>query len=560
LTTDIAARVALAVGTAQMVQKLRAEEASYRQIVEASLDGIWKSDTAGVTTFVNVRMAEILGTTPQQMIGQTAAQWGIEPDSAYATRRMAARLAGQSERYDTQLRRADGSCVWVHMSATPIRGEHDAVAGLLAMVSDISDRKRNEDLSRRLDQMQRLDSLGKLAGGIAHDFNNLLSIIGGFADLWRMEMAEGDPAREAADHIVSAVQRGAALTRQLLTFGRGQPATGEVLDLDEVLTALAPMLRRTIGEHIELVTTDGPAPAAAFRVRIDRGQLEQVVVNLAANARDAMPGGGRLSIEWDRVLLDRAELGDATPEAPDQAPHNAPDKAWFVRLAVGDSGQGMDDETLAHAFEPFYTTKGVGHGTGLGLAGVYGIVRNAGGVARLYSERGHGTTVKVYLPARDDHATQPPAASPKARPPGRETRAGTHVLVVEDAAELAAVVQRLLTREGYQVTICLDPAQALTILDAGLPADLIITDVVMPTMTGPELAKAIHQRRPDLPILYTSGYTAGILGDRVQLDTGAVLIEKPFSRATMLDAVEQILDQTGPGRITTSQLAPVPTD
>ncbi|MFI5916476.1 response regulator [Dactylosporangium sp. NPDC051541] len=217
-----------------------------------------------------------------------------------------------------------------------------------------------------------------------------------------------------------------------------------------------------------------------------------------------------------------------------------PDKIWFVRLAVADSGLGMDSETLAHAFEPFYTTKGVGHGTGRGLAGVYGIVRNAGGVAQLYSEAGHGTTVKIYRPAYDDHPPPPPASPREAAALAvGGARAGTHILVLEDSPELAAVVQRLLDRAGYRVTVCLDPVQALELLDGGLPADLVITDVVLPTLTGPELAQAIHRHRPGLPIVYT----AGVLGDRNQLDAAAILVEKPFSRTPVLTAVDRSLKQ-----------------
>jgi two-component system, cell cycle sensor histidine kinase and response regulator CckA len=537
LASDIAVRVSLAVANAQALAALRWSEQRYREIVETSLEGVWRRDLAGVTTFVNGRMGEILGVTPEDMIGRPSTEWIAPEDQAHVAVRLADRRAGRSEVYEVQLRRGDGSLVWVQISACPVRDERGAVIGALGMVSDISDRVRSRELQRRLDQLQRLDSLGQLAGGIAHDFNNLLSIIGGFTELIRSDVPTGSPVADLAAQVAATVDKGAGLTRQLLAFGRGQTGTPKVLDVHAVVADLAPLLERTLGEHVSLHL---PARSeVACTVLIDRGQLEQVIVNLAANARDAMQGGGRLTIECDRVAADRAELDPTVMPDPRRDADRAP-CATFVRLSVSDTGIGMDPAAQSHAFEPFFTTKPPGQGTGLGLAGVYGIVRGAGGVVTLYSELGHGTTVKVYLPLAATRVTEA-ACGRASTSPGLAGRDGVHVLVVEDSPDLAEVVRRLLTRAGCQVTVTHDGARALAVVDGGEPVDLVITDVVMPGLTGPEMVQQLYERRPDLPVIYTSGYTAGMLGHRDHVDADAILVEKPFTNDRLLDAVDEVL-------------------
>jgi len=301
---------------------------------------------------------------------------------------------------------------------------------------------------------------------------------------------------------------------------------------------LAPLLERTLGEHVSLQL---PAePERPCTVLIDRGQIEQVIVNLAANARDAMQGGGRLTVECDRVAADRAELDPTL--MPERHRDPAP-SAMFVRLSVSDTGVGMDPAAQSHAFEPFFTTKPLGQGTGLGLAGVYGIVRGAGGVVTLYSELGHGTTVTVYLPLTESPVAQPATREPA---PSRPERAGdgtTHILVVEDSLDLGEVVRRLLSRAGYRVTVTHNGADALAVVDGGDPIDLVITDVVMPGLTGPEMVRHLHLRRPEIPVIYTSGYTAGMLGQRDHLDADAILVQKPFTHDRLLGAVDQVLSR-----------------
>jgi PAS domain S-box-containing protein len=527
---DVAARVALAVATARSVARLRAERASYEQIVQTCFEGVWKVDDQGQTIFVNDRMAAVLGVSVARMLDEPADVWLAEP----AAQPWWQLPSGQP--HELRLRHGEGHELWAQMSVSPLPALDGALAGLvggwLAMVTDITDRVRNRELAERLAQMQRLDSIGQLAGGIAHDFNNLLSIISGAAELLLTEVPPESSAAGLARQVGSAVAQGAALTRQLLAFGRGEPGNAETVDVLEIIGELAPMLQRTLGEHIELrfpASDEHPKPC---HVRIDRGQLHQVIVNLATNARDAMNAGGRLSIDCDYVLVDRAELGDTGPVEP-----VAEDKAWFVRLAVSDTGTGMDATTLRHAFEPFYTTKAAGHGTGLGLAGVYGIIRGASGLVRPYSEPGHGTTIKIYLPAADEKTTahrQPASSSPDTH------LQSARILVVEDNPALAQLIQRLLQPAGHTVTVTHSPGAALTFLDTST-VDLVVTDVVMPELTGPELATRIHEQRPGLPIVYTSGYTAGVLGERAHLDPDAILVEKPFTRTSLLNAVTRAL-------------------
>lgn len=542
LAADIAARVSLAVQTAQVVNTLRVERENYRRIVQTSLEGIWEVDLDGVTTFANDRMAAILATTVTDLLHLPASDWLVETDREEHQRRLAQRRDDRAEVYEVRLRRADGDLVWTQVAAAPMHDQAGVVTGSLAMVTDISDRVRSRDLQDRIEQMQRLDSLGQLVGGIAHDFNNVLTIIGGAADLIRTEAPTDSPLAPLVDQVVTAVEHGATLTRQLLTFGRGQPGQAEIVDLMHVVGELAPMLRRTLGSRLHLDAPPTRDDGRPCLVRVDHGQLQQVIVNLAANARDAMPDGGTLSIECEHTLLDRAELG--APTNTQHGPHdetNDDTKAWFVRLAVSDTGPGMDAETLRRAFEPFYTTKPAHQGTGLGLANVYGIVRAAGGVVRLYSEPGHGLTVKIYLPAYDEQSDDQ-QESATAAAPGPTSTHGTRILVVEDNPELAELLYRLLQRAGYQVDVTGDPIDALARLDTGLHIDLLLTDVVMPDLTGPELAAQIRTRRPDLPVIYTSGYTAALLTARADVPGDAVILEKPFTRTTLLAAVSRALN------------------
>jgi PAS domain S-box-containing protein len=396
------------------------------------------------------------------------------------------------------------------------------------VVDDVTER---EHLEQRLRQSERLESLGQLAGGIAHDFNNLLGIINGYASMSAADVevvAATDPAWRTlhADlvEIVAAGDRATALTRQLLAFARADavPELG-VLDLNRVVMDVDKLLRRTLGEDVTLITDLAEQP---WQVKADIGRLEQVLVNLAVNARDAMPGGGTLTIETDRLTVDEHHA----------AQHPGLRTGRYMRLRVSDTGTGMSRATLERAFEPFFTTKAKGHGTGLGLATIYGIVTQAGGHAQIYSEPGHGTTVSVMLPVTEESAAaaRAPAAVPL-------NGSGETILLAEDDESLRVLTERILIRNGYTVCSAATAAEAREIAATRPHIDLLLTDVVMPDMHGPVLAAALAADQPTMRVIYMSGYAETILAARSALPTGAVLLNKPVSAHQLLSAIARVL-------------------
>jgi len=384
----------------------------------------------------------------------------------------------------------------------------------------------------RLRHAERMESLGQLVGGIAHDFNNLLNVISCFADLIAEEIAglaaeDGRLGSVAGDveQVRGAAQRAIRLTRQLLIFARSDVVHPEVLSLNDIIAGLEQLLRRTLGEHIGLNT----APAdGLWPVKADAGQLEQVLVNLAVNARDAMPGGGKLTIDTANITVDETYA--------DNRPGLKPGR--YARLRVSDTGTGMPPEVLARVFEPFFTTKPAGKGTGLGLATFYGIITGADGYPQIYSEPGFGTTITGLLPATGEKTARseaPPAETPRGR--------GETILLVEDEASLKDLASRILTRNGYHVRAASTAAEAPSIAgDTGQPIDLLLTDVVMPEMLGNEVARRIQVIRPALPVLYMSGYAQPILDTHGALANQIDLLEKPFTEATLLTRVRRAID------------------
>jgi signal transduction histidine kinase len=393
---------------------------------------------------------------------------------------------------------------------------------------------QQEKSQEQLAQAQRLESLGQLAGGVAHDFNNLLAVILNYTAFAAEELTavtESDwaerceSARGDLEQISRAGQRAAGLTRQLLAFARREVVQPRVLDLDTVITAVEEMLRRTLGEHVELVTS---LAGDLQPVLADPGQLEQVLVNLAVNARDAMPGGGTLTMDTSNITVDAESIAGGSKAPPGQN----------VRLRVSDTGTGMPPDVIEHAFEPFFTTKKDGGGTGLGLATVYGILTQADGHIHIYSDPGGGTTFSIMLPATSQAATPKAAKMAYQRTPRGET-----VLVVEDEAALREVTRRILARNGYRVITAASGPEALDIArDHQGEIHLLVTDVVMPHMLGKEVAERMRLIKPETEVLYMSGYARPVLASQGRLEPGMALVEKPFSAADLLAKAGQVLN------------------
>jgi signal transduction histidine kinase/ActR/RegA family two-component response regulator len=393
---------------------------------------------------------------------------------------------------------------------------------------EVAERRRTEAALRhsedQLRQAQKLEAIGRLAGGVAHDFNNLLTAIMGYTQL--AARARGSDIGPQLGEIQRAAERAAALTRQLLAFSRQQVLEPKVLDLNAVVRGLDKMLRRLIGEDIDFETA---ADGDIGRVRVDPGQIEQVIVNLVVNARDAMPGGGKLTIETACVELDEECLRN----------HHAMRPGTYVLLAVSDTGSGMSPEIKARIFEPFFTTKGLGHGTGLGLATVHGIVKQSEGHIEVYSEPGHGTTFKVYLPAVAQQVDVEPASVVEVRRlEGRES-----ILLVEDDEAIRTVVASALRLHGYTVIEAADGSEAISRCEHGTaPIDLVVTDVVMPLMSGPEFAERATRGRPELLVLFVSGYTDRALIHQGLRLTGTAFLQKPFTPETLIHKLREMLD------------------
>jgi len=388
------------------------------------------------------------------------------------------------------------------------------------------ERRARKAAESRLVQAQKIEAIGQLAGGVAHDFNNLLGVIVGYGEMIVKAMPLGDRQRGRAEQILHAAHRGAALTRQLLAFSRQQPLEARVLELATVVSNAETLLRRLIGEDIEIVTI---SDHSLGRIRADPTQIEQVVMNLAINARDAMPDGGRLTIETANVDLDE---GYALSHPDVQA-------GPYVLLAVSDNGTGMSAETLSHVYEPFFTTKEAGRGTGLGLATVYGIVRQSGGHLAVYSEVGHGTSFKIYLPR-----IEAAAASPTTSTAGAERTLGTEtVLLIEDDASLREVILDQLTDGGYKVVTGENVAGALHNAEQHEgPIHLVITDIVMPGMGGREAVRRVRASRPDIRVIYMSGYSGGAAGAQGLTEPDGAFLQKPFSLAGLLRRTREVLD------------------
>ncbi|MDQ2912960.1 MAG: PAS domain S-box protein [Chloroflexota bacterium] len=514
------------------VTDLRRAEARSRlaAIVDSSVDAIIGETLEGTITSWNPAAERLYGWTAAEAIGKDIAITYPptkldERAEILAKLRKGERISG----LETVRMRRDGTLMDFLVSISPVREEHETIVGIASTGRDITDyvaaARQRERLERELQQAQRLESVGQLAGGVAHDFNNLIAVIMNYATFVADELGDRPALREDVEEIRRAAERAATLTRQLLIFSRREVAHPEILDVNSVVVEMRKLLQRTIGEHIELVST--PA-AELWPVLADRGQIEQVIMNLAVNARDAMPHGGKLVIETQNAELDEDFVATRV-DLP---------TGRYMRLIVADTGQGMTAEVADRAFEPFFTTKPKGKGTGLGLATVYGIVSDARGKVGLYSEPGRGTTVTVLLPAAETAAMM---AEPS-QTTGESAGNGEGVLLVEDEGAVRAAARRILTKNGYRVFEAASPADAVGLgADLSRKIDLILTDVVMPDMSGMDLVALLHKSRPGAPVLYMSGYPQDVIAHQ-GLVTGEVhLLEKPFTRKALLRAVREVL-------------------
>ncbi|HKT02040.1 MAG TPA: ATP-binding protein [Rugosimonospora sp.] len=538
---------AVSVVVARRVRSLQRAESraqghrrAFAAIVEHSEDAIIAVKLDGTITAWNSGAEQVYGLRAEQMIGAQSSAFHAQVRPAGAdgadAREIPARILGGERhiRYETQRVHQDGHVMDVSMTVSAILDDDGRVVGISSICRDISATKDAERLrlaaERRSQQVQRMASLGQLAAGVAHDFNNLLGIILSYTAFAADRAGEGGAEAVVADlvRVRVAAERAVALTRQLLTFTREDTVRPQLLDVNASVAEARDLLARTIGAHIELVAVPCAVPLMVYA---DAGRVQQILVNLAVNARDAMPDGGTLVIEAAAADLDDDQASLQPPPAAGR----------YVRLLVSDTGCGMRAEVAARVFEPFYTTKPRGQGTGLGLATVYGIVTEAGGSISVYSEPGLGTTFRVYLPLVDADASTVTETAPVLVPRGQ----GQTVLVVEDEVVLGQGVARILDRGGYRVLSAPGPAAALD-LYAEHGCDLLLTDVVMPDMTGPRLAERLHQQQPDLPVLYMSGYPDGQLDAAHLLDNAARVLEKPFTADRLLVQVHQTLAAARP--------------
>jgi two-component system, cell cycle sensor histidine kinase and response regulator CckA len=497
----------------------------YRTMFEEAVVGIFQSTPDGRLLTVNLAMARMFGyDSPEEMTRATdAARLYVDP-----TRRdvlgTALQQKGALRNFECQVFRKDGSKIWVSSNIRAVH-ENGTMIRYEGTNSDITERKLLEE---QLAQSQKMEAVGRLAGGVAHDFNNAIGVVVGYSTLLKERVPNDGKALHYTEEIMNAGRRAASLTRQLLAFSRKQVIQPALLDLNAVMSNTEKMLRRLIGEDIAMTVTLEPSLGC---IVADRGQLEQVLMNLAVNARDAMPQGGRLIIETFNARLDEAILA--------QHPYAKPGE--YVVLSVSDTGCGMDKETQTHIFEPFFTTKDISKGTGLGLSTVYGIVKQSGGYIWVYSEPERGARFKIYWPrtAQSGHPAQA-VHSPSGLPGGSET-----ILLVEDDDAMRELTCKCLAAVGYNVLTAQDGEVAIRVCSRhDGPIHVLLTDVVMPGISGRQLSNSLAALRPELKVLYMSGYTADLIADHGVLESNMALLEKPFTQELLLNKLRSVLDSS----------------
>jgi two-component system cell cycle sensor histidine kinase/response regulator CckA len=502
----------------------RQTEERYRWVLDNMTEAVFLVDLDGRLVFGNPQFFPLTGYSEQELIGQPVFRL-FTPEAGQEVRtRIEGARAGQEVPpfFESELVRKDGSHVSVEANVLSISREGRAVARL-GVVRDVTERKLLEQQFR---QAHKMEAVGQLSGGIAHDFNNLLTVIAGRTHLLLSGLPAGDPARHSIELIQRTADRATLLTRQLLAFSRKQIMILRVLDLNTIVTGIEPILRRLIPENVELRVEPTEMP---LWVKVDPGQIEQIILNLAVNARDAMPDGGRINIRTAGVPIDevyvRTHMGARAGPA--------------VLLEVSDTGIGMTAEVRSHIFEPFFTTKPVGQGTGLGLSTVYGIVKQTAGYIEALSEPGHGSTFQIYLP----RAEEAEAAGLAEAPAVRYARGSETILLVEDEEEVRELAREILEQMGYTLLTAGDPAESIRISRGGAGViHLLVTDVVMPGMSGRQLADQLVSERPRLKVLYMSGYTDDAIVHHGVLDPGVAFVQKPFTPDSLSRKVREVLD------------------
>ena len=518
--SSVGGQIALAIERRRSESALRDSEARLRVLIEQLPAILWTVDSQlRFTSALGAGLTRV-GVKPEDVVGKSMEDFFETSDLGFLpiTEHRRA-VGGEAGTFHMEWRGGSYAC---HVEA--LRAPNGQANGAICMALDVSDRKK---LEAQLRQAQKMEAVGRLAGGIAHDFNNLLMVIQGYAELLIDRSKPGDAFRRNAEQIQEASQRAASLTRQLLAFSRKQMLAPSVLSIQSVVADMEKILRRLIGEDIDLVSVN---PPDLWRIKADRSQIEQVILNLAVNARDAMPRGGKLTIETENVEFDNSQARLPVVLTPGR----------YVMLAVTDNGCGMDSETQAHIFEPFFTTKEKGKGTGLGLATVYGIVKQSGGYIWVYSEPGQGTTFKVYLPRVEESLTpQEAQANSQKIPRGTET-----ILLVEDEQGVRDLAREYLEISGYKVLVAdSGPAAVKLVSEHKGAIDLVMTDVVMPGLSGSELTKRIEALRPGIRIMYMSGYTDQAIVHHGILGADIVLLQKPFTLNALAHKLRDALDK-----------------
>lgn len=501
---------------------IKESETRFQAIIENAAEVVSIVGFDGIRRYASPAVKRILGFEPRALIGKNFFE-SVHPDDAPLARVLFRELAAQEGNVrseEIRFQHADGSWRVMHMIAKNLEGVR-GVGGIVVHTRDITHQKT---LETELRQSQRMETVGQLAGGVAHDFNNLLTVINGrtnfLADATNLDASQ----REDVEEIRLAAERAASLTRQLLAFSRKQVLTPRVVDLNAVIGNTDKMLRRLIGEdiHVQFVQQEGLG-----RITADSGQLEQILLNLCLNSRDAMPEGGILKIETANMVSSGGLRRTVNPEEAD-----------LVLLCVSDTGEGMDENTREHLFEPFFTTKPEGKGTGLGLSTVYGIVQQSGATINVDTAPGQGTTFRIYFPRTDAELTDV-EAGPVAQ------HGNERLLLVEDDKSVRELAGRIFRERGYRVTVAADAAEALRAFAAAPDQiDLVVTDLIMPGMSGRELVQALHRIRPNLRALYVSGYTEDEIVRRGLEDPGVAFLQKPFTADVLVSRVRSLLDET----------------